>query len=154
MLTHHEEAANDERWPAPDRDPVVAARLQEAGVRLATGSLDRPRYVAKRRPAWLAFFLRTLDHVDANVRRLLRKPQRSADEIDDMGPFPWADGDLLEPHEAPEGWSLREIDPAMDAWMRSMGIRPGRYSLDHPRQVMHQRPGRLASFLNRLKARS
>src|ERR1700741_434272 len=44
----------------PERDPEVATRLCDAGIRLATHSLDRPRVVVKRRPAWLAFLVAAL----------------------------------------------------------------------------------------------
>ena len=46
--------------PLRDRDPELDAVLQAMGVRVATYSLDRPRYVARQRPAWLAFIVRAL----------------------------------------------------------------------------------------------
>jgi hypothetical protein len=49
-----------EIWPVPERDPEVAERMRAAGIRLATDSLDRPRRVAKPRPAWAAFLLTML----------------------------------------------------------------------------------------------
>jgi hypothetical protein len=38
-------------------------RLRAAGVKLAEGSLDRPRVIVKQRPWWLAFLIRTF-HLD------------------------------------------------------------------------------------------
>jgi hypothetical protein len=35
-------------------------RLRAAGVKLATGELNRPRVIVKQRPRWLAFLVRTL----------------------------------------------------------------------------------------------
>lgn len=57
MLTHLEEPEADERWPRKDVDPDFDERMRAAGVRVPTRSLARPRYVAKQRPAWLAFLL-------------------------------------------------------------------------------------------------
>lgn len=153
MLTHHEEAAEEERWPLTERDPAVTARpYEEAGIRLATGSLNHEREVAKGRPAWLALIFRAADRVEGAVRRLLRMHERGADELDDLESFPWTGDDHSPPGER-EGWRLREADPAMDEWIRSMGIRPARYSLDHPRPVMNQLPAWLAIPLNRLGLR-
>lgn len=153
MLTHHEKGADEEeRWPLLDRDPAVAARLREAGVRLATGSLDRERQVAKRRPAWLAFILRAANRVGATVRQLLRKRKPGADEVDDLEDL-WTSLDAAE-RVRDDRWPRREADPVMDAWLRSMNIRPATHSLDHPRPVMNQWPAWLAILLNRLKVRS
>ena len=47
-----------EIWPVPDRDPEGVERQSPLVIRPATRSLDRPRYVARPRPAWLAFLIR------------------------------------------------------------------------------------------------
>jgi hypothetical protein len=44
-------------WPMPDRDHEGVERSRVLRIRPATQSLHRPRRVAKRRPAWLAFLL-------------------------------------------------------------------------------------------------
>ena len=157
MLTHHEKGADEERWPLPERDPVVAARLrEEADIRLATGSLDREQEVAKGRPAWLAFTLRTADRVNAAVRRLLRKPPRDADDLDDLGnvwifraaddrPRPY--GGAEEPSAAGERWPRKDVDPEFDEEMRALGARIPTRSLDRPRVVVQPRPTWLAFLI-------
>lgn len=153
MLTHHEDAANDERWTLPERDPAVAPRLRETGARLATGSLGRERQVAEKQPAWLAVILRAADRVGAATRGLLHKRKPDAGEIDDLDDL-WMS--LNAADRVPENRGpLREIDPDRDAWLRSMNIRPATHypSLDRPRAVMNQLPAWLAIPLNRLKLR-
>lgn len=153
MLTHHEKGEGEERRPLPERDPAIAARQrEEAGIRLATGSPDHEREVAKGRSAWLAFIFRAADRVDATMRRLLRKHERGADEIDDLDDL-WTSLNAADRTWENRG-PRREIDPAMDAWLRSMNIRPATHSLDHPRPVMNQLPAWLAILLNRLRLRS
>lgn len=156
MLTHHEEAADDELWPRKNVDPEMREWMQAQGIRIATRSLDRPRYVAKGRPAWLAFILRTADRVDATVRRLLRKPPRGADEIDDLGDiwlFRTAD-DRPQPHgraeelgAADEHWPRKDVDPEFDEEMRALGFRVPTRSLDRPRVVVKPRPAWLAFLI-------
>ena len=41
-----------------EEERALEARLIAAGYRMPTKSLDRPRYAVKKRPAWMAFFVR------------------------------------------------------------------------------------------------
>jgi hypothetical protein len=55
-----EEAELAEIWPAAIRDGKGVERVGALRVRPATRSLHRPRHVARRRPALLAFLLRVV----------------------------------------------------------------------------------------------
>jgi len=44
----------------PEEERALIERLKAAGYRMPTRSLDRPRQLAKRRPAWLAFLFSLL----------------------------------------------------------------------------------------------
>lgn len=156
MLTHHEEAADEERWPRKNVNPEFDAEMRALGARIPTRSLDRPRVVVQPRPAWLAFVLRTADRVDATVRRLLRKPRRDADEIEDLGdvwifragddrPQPY--GGAEKPSAAGERWPRKDVDPEFDEEMRALGFRIPTRSLDRPRVVVKPRPAWLAFLI-------
>jgi hypothetical protein len=60
MTTDLDEARILDDWPGEAHSPEAVAYLRAHGVRPATGSLNRPRVIAKQRPWWLALILRTL----------------------------------------------------------------------------------------------
>ena len=60
MATNLENRETLELRPEDAEDRAFVEHLRANGVRVATGSLDRPRVIGKQRPPWLAFIIRTL----------------------------------------------------------------------------------------------
>ncbi|HSU16451.1 hypothetical protein [Longimicrobium sp.] len=55
MVTHIDASNTPGTGLDPDEERALDARLIAAGYRMPTGSLNRPRRLAKKRPRWLAF---------------------------------------------------------------------------------------------------
>ena len=134
MATNLEDPEAGELWPIEERDPELVAWMRSVGIRPATRSLHRPRYVARRRPFWLAFLLRRADAIAVLGRRLLGKPRKQSE------------GDLEFEQQ------LREIWPVPDR-ESPLIIRPATRSLDRPRYVAKRRPAWLAFLLRVATAR-
>jgi hypothetical protein len=136
-----EHAEVEEPWPIEERDPERVAWMRAAGIRPATRSLDRPRHVARKRPGWLAFLLRSC----AAAERLLTsigKPGGNSRVRADP-----------EECELAEIWPMPERDPEVTERLRAAGVRLATRSLDRPRRVARRRPAWLVFLLTLVGAR-
>jgi hypothetical protein len=145
MATNLEDPEAGELWPIEERDPELVAWMRSVGIRPATRSLHRPRYVAKRRPAWLAFLLRVSERMAAAPGRLFR----SARSPRGRSRMP----ENLEVWENSEFWPLPDRDPEVTERLRAAGVRLATASLDRPRRVAKRRPAWAAFLLTLLKVR-
>jgi hypothetical protein len=138
MLPHLEEAEADERWPRKHVDPEYDGRMRAAGMRVPAHSLDRPRYVAKRRPAWLAFLLRVAAAGKPSALRPLKRTHCNVH---------------LQTEEEEEIWPPPGRDPEVAARLSAAGVRLATRSLDRPRRLARRRPAWLALLLRSLRVR-
>ena len=60
MVTHIDASNTPGTGLDPDEERALNERMIAAGYRMSTRSLDRPRQLARRRPAWLAFLFSLL----------------------------------------------------------------------------------------------
>ncbi|HEX8243331.1 MAG TPA: hypothetical protein VF541_07540 [Longimicrobium sp.] len=114
----------------PEEEKALEQRLIAAGFRMPTKSLDRPRVLARRRPAWLAFLMRQHGRVrelPAFFRELARASARKRKSR--TGPV-----DVPLPEWDPEE------EKALEARLIAAGCRMPTLPLDRPRVMARRRP--------------
>jgi broad specificity phosphatase PhoE len=116
MKTHVEDDLGN--WTPPPLDPETEARLRAAGVRLATGRFNPDWEPLPKRPAWLAFLLRTF-------HRVVRLPRTvPAFFVDQWLRLRQRIREKTQPVDAGcEDWVAPPLDEETKAQLRAMGVR-------------------------------
>ena len=113
----------------PEEERALEERLIAAGFRMPTKSLDRPRVLAKRRPAWLAFLMRQhrrVRELPAIFRDFARARERRKTRSEPVNvPLP--------------EWDPEE-EKALEQRLIAAGYRMPTLSLDRPRVMARRRP--------------